>query len=150
MQLELFVVRGLEEAVTVSNHSEREVAALLALQPASDFAGHLRGQTRRGPRRAGHVGAGAVAIAEALVLSEHTVRRHVANILRKLDVSSRTAAAALAGRQSSSDPRAMAHPSHWPAPPKMPVPAQVETTRAALGSPGVQCCGRGRKNFLDR
>jgi DNA-binding CsgD family transcriptional regulator len=37
-------------------------------------------------------------IAERLVLSEHTVNRHVANILRKLGLSSRTAAASLAGR----------------------------------------------------
>ena len=37
-------------------------------------------------------------IARRLVLSEHTVNRHVANILRKLGLSSRTAAASLAGR----------------------------------------------------
>lgn len=37
-------------------------------------------------------------IAQRLVLSEHTVNRHVANILRKLRLGSRTAAAALAGR----------------------------------------------------
>ena len=37
-------------------------------------------------------------IAEALVLSEHTVRRHVANILKKMDAPSRTAAATLAAR----------------------------------------------------
>jgi ATP/maltotriose-dependent transcriptional regulator MalT len=37
-------------------------------------------------------------IAGRLVLSEHTVNRHVANILRKLGLSSRAAAASLAGR----------------------------------------------------
>jgi DNA-binding CsgD family transcriptional regulator len=37
-------------------------------------------------------------IAKRLVLSEHTVNRHVANILRKLGLNSRAAAASLAGR----------------------------------------------------
>jgi pimeloyl-ACP methyl ester carboxylesterase/DNA-binding CsgD family transcriptional regulator len=40
-------------------------------------------------------------IAERLRLSEHTVKRHVANILLKLDMPTRAAAAALAGRQLS-------------------------------------------------
>jgi LuxR family maltose regulon positive regulatory protein len=37
-------------------------------------------------------------IAERLVLSEHTVNRHVGNILRKLNMPTRAAAASLAGR----------------------------------------------------
>ena len=37
-------------------------------------------------------------IAQRLVLSEHTVNRHVANILRKLGLHTRAAAASLAGR----------------------------------------------------
>ena len=37
-------------------------------------------------------------VAERLVLSEHTVHRHVTNLLGKLGLHSRTAAAALAVR----------------------------------------------------
>jgi DNA-binding NarL/FixJ family response regulator len=37
-------------------------------------------------------------IAEQLGVSEHTIHRHVTNILRKLDLPSRTAAAAYAVR----------------------------------------------------
>jgi DNA-binding NarL/FixJ family response regulator len=37
-------------------------------------------------------------IAHRLTLSEHTVHRHLANILRKLDLSSRTAAAVWGAR----------------------------------------------------
>lgn len=44
-------------------------------------------------------GAGDKTIAKRLRLSEHTVHRHVSNILRKLDVSSRAAAVAQASRQ---------------------------------------------------
>ena len=43
-------------------------------------------------------------IAERLVVSEHTVHRHVTNILRKLELPSRTAAAAFAVRHSLVDP----------------------------------------------
>jgi DNA-binding CsgD family transcriptional regulator len=42
-------------------------------------------------------------IAERLVLSEHTVHRHVANLLRKLDLPSRTAAASHAVRSGLLD-----------------------------------------------
>jgi LuxR family maltose regulon positive regulatory protein len=58
---------------------EREVLALLA-----------QGLTNR-------------VIAERLVVSEHTVHRHVTSILRKLDLPSRTAAAAVAVRSGLSD-----------------------------------------------
>ncbi len=44
-------------------------------------------------------------IAERLVVSEHTVHRHVTNILRKLDLPSRTAAAAWAVRSGLLDER---------------------------------------------
>jgi ATP/maltotriose-dependent transcriptional regulator MalT len=44
-------------------------------------------------------GAGDKAIAKRLRLSEHTVHRHISNILRKLNVSSRAAAVAQASRQ---------------------------------------------------
>ena len=37
-------------------------------------------------------------IAQRPALSEHTIHRHLANILRKLDLSSRAAAAAWAAR----------------------------------------------------
>ena len=51
------------------------------------------------PRRGAHQ----PAVAERLVVSEHTVHRHVTNILRKLDLSSRTAAAAYAVRSGLLD-----------------------------------------------
>ena len=40
-------------------------------------------------------------VAERLVLSEHTVHRHVANLLAKLGLPSRAAAAALAARHGA-------------------------------------------------
>jgi DNA-binding NarL/FixJ family response regulator len=42
------------------------------------------------------------AVAEKLGISEHTVKRHVANILQKLDLPSRAAAAAFYARQRPS------------------------------------------------
>jgi LuxR family maltose regulon positive regulatory protein len=65
---------GGDEALPELTRREREVLRLLA-----------EGLTNR-------------QIAERLVVSEHTVHRHVANILRKLDLSSRTAAAAHAAQ----------------------------------------------------
>jgi DNA-binding CsgD family transcriptional regulator len=62
------------EAVTVLTPREREVLTLVA-----------QGRTN-------------LDIAERLFLSEHTVHRHLANILRKLNFSSRAAAAAWAVR----------------------------------------------------
>lgn len=65
---------GTDAAIPALTGRERQVLALVA-----------RGCTNR-------------AIAERLVVSEHTVHRHVTNILRKLDLPSRTAAAAWAIR----------------------------------------------------
>ena len=44
-------------------------------------------------------------IAERLLVSEHTVHRHVTNVLRKLELPSRTAAAAMAARAGMLDER---------------------------------------------
>jgi LuxR family transcriptional regulator, maltose regulon positive regulatory protein len=70
----LLDVPGEDEALPELTRREREVLRLLAA-----------GLTNR-------------QIAERLVVSEHTVHRHVANILRKLDLPSRTAAAAHAAQ----------------------------------------------------
>jgi ATP/maltotriose-dependent transcriptional regulator MalT len=65
------------------------------------------GLTEREVEVLGHVARGATnrAIAETLVISEHTVARHVQNILGKLDVESRTAAAAYAFEHHLVPPR---------------------------------------------
>lgn len=90
----------------------RDRLAGLGAKPEADRAGRLLSGlvravrspatviTRREREVLAHVAAGLTnrEIAGRLVVSEHTVHRHVANILRKLDVPSRTAAAAYAVR----------------------------------------------------
>ena len=68
--------------------------------PVETAAGPLGGLSRRELEVLDLVARGLTnrEIAGRLVLSEHTVNRHVANILRKLGLSSRAAAASLAGR----------------------------------------------------
>ena len=71
----------------------------------SDSAPGLPGITRREREVLGLLAEGLTnrQIADRLVVSEHTVHRHVTNILRKLDLPSRTAAAALAVRSGLLD-----------------------------------------------
>ncbi len=52
----------------------------------------------RDPEPAGRAGPGRSEIAKRLVISDKTVKTHVQNILRKLDVTSRLEAAAVAIR----------------------------------------------------
>jgi DNA-binding CsgD family transcriptional regulator/Tfp pilus assembly protein PilF len=68
-------------------------------RPAESADGPLAGLSRRELEVLDLVAQGLTnrEIAGRLVLSEHTVNRHVANILRKLGLSSRAAAASLAG-----------------------------------------------------
>jgi DNA-binding CsgD family transcriptional regulator len=71
-----------------------------ATHPLDPVAGPLAGLSRRELEVLDLVARGLTNrdIAGRLVLSEHTVNRHVANILRKLGLTSRAAAASLAGR----------------------------------------------------
>ena len=71
-------------------------------------------------------------IAERLVVSEHTVHRHVTNILRKLDLPSRTAAAAHAVRAGLLEPRRIARSGYPPPRPKMAGSGEAE--RRPLGA----------------
>ena len=70
-------------------------------------------------------------IAERLVVSEHTVHRHVTNILRKLDLPSRTAAAAHAVRAGLSKTKRVAGSGYRGIGRKMAGPGEVpEPTKA--------------------
>ncbi len=74
------------------------VSDLRRLQALEEGAGETHGLTARELEVLRLVAAGESnrAIASELVISEHTVARHLQNIFRKLDVSSRTAASAFA------------------------------------------------------
>ena len=61
MRRELFVGRGLEEAATVWNRSDREVEAVLELELASDFADIFAVKRVEDLGAPGHLGGGAVA-----------------------------------------------------------------------------------------
>jgi DNA-binding NarL/FixJ family response regulator len=78
----------------------RSLGAAAGVARAAEFAG-TAGAKILSPREAEVLellarGLSNQQIADALVLSKHTVRRHVSNILTKLDVPSRTAAVACA------------------------------------------------------
>jgi DNA-binding NarL/FixJ family response regulator len=103
----------LEDAVDLFNESGAPLGAELELQRARVLIDELtqKGATPSGPPNAPRVTAHEVevlqliskglnnhAIAEQLFISEHTVHRHVANILTKLDAASRSAAVAHAAR----------------------------------------------------
>jgi pimeloyl-ACP methyl ester carboxylesterase/DNA-binding CsgD family transcriptional regulator len=79
-------------AIVAEQHLEphRRVARAPSLETLSAREREVLGRVADGLSNA--------AIAQALRLSEHTVKRHVANILLKLDLPTRAAAAALIGR----------------------------------------------------
>jgi DNA-binding CsgD family transcriptional regulator len=87
----------------------RRAERLLAARPAGDApsgaAGPLAELTAREREVLGLLAEGLAnaELARRLTISEHTVHRHVANILRKLGLASRAAAAALAGRHGLGD-----------------------------------------------
>ncbi|RDH77005.1 LuxR family transcriptional regulator [Mycolicibacterium moriokaense] len=95
---------GDQESAAAELRAAREVFAELGADPATrEVDGLLRaaapaGLTAREAEVLRHVAAGKsnADIADALVLSERTVARHMSNIFTKLQVKSRTAAAAFA------------------------------------------------------
>ena len=118
---ETLLAEGREEAAAREAKTALERLLALGATAAADRARRLReprGEEREGPLAEltprerevlVHVAEGLTnrQIAERLVVSEHTVHRHVTNILRKLELPSRTAAAALAaslGHVAGRDP----------------------------------------------
>ncbi len=107
----LLAASGRTADATAELERTREVLAALGAEGESararrllDAYSHGRGTaqlTRREQEVLGLVAEGLTnrRIAERLVVSEHTVHRHVTNILRKLDLPSRAAAAAHAARR---------------------------------------------------
>jgi DNA-binding CsgD family transcriptional regulator len=99
-----FIERGDETIQGMDDHLRLyAVAAEQHLEPHGRTAGApgLEALSAREREVLGFVADGLsnAAIAEALRLSDHTVKRHVANILLKLDLPTRAAAAALIGRE---------------------------------------------------
>jgi LuxR family transcriptional regulator, maltose regulon positive regulatory protein len=80
--------------------ARRARSVLDAAEAAEHRAPALRRLTRREREVLGCVADGLTnrQIGERLVVSEHTIHRHISNILRKLDLPSRTAAVAYAAR----------------------------------------------------
>lgn len=101
-----FTARG-EEAIEGMDHTLRLLAVMVEQHlephaPAAKAPPNLEALTAREREVLALVAEGRsnAAIAQRLHLSEHTAKRHVANILLKLDLPTRAAAAALIGRQA--------------------------------------------------
>jgi DNA-binding CsgD family transcriptional regulator len=100
-----FTARG-EEVIEGMDHALRLLAVMVEqhLEPHTPAAKapNLEALTAREREVLALVAEGRsnAAIAQRLQLSEHTAKRHVANILLKLDLPTRAAAAALVGRQA--------------------------------------------------
>ena len=98
---------ALDRLLALGAEAEGERARRLLQGPIRSGGGDsgLPGVTRREREVLGLLAEGLTnrQIAERLVVSEHTVHRHVTNILRKLDVPTRTAAAAIAVRSGVLD-----------------------------------------------